>query len=485
MAVTVESFAANSTAGNNDVTITFPGTYTPLEDDIIFLWCGKNAVGLTYTNASPWVEVQTGGFAPSDDSMRVSVIYRVVTAGEESGGTLTYDASNVWSANSAGATIGVALRGVDTAAIIDSFGTTDQATTGTSHSLAGLTGANLSTGSLVLSGIFADGAGASDYAEPTDWGTVQLNASQMRSAVFSLDAATTASVDVDQVAITGPGDEFVSVTVAFTAAGGGATDLVVADHAVTVAMDAVVLTQVHTLAVADHAVDVVMDNVALTQVHQLVVADHAVDVVMDNVTLTQVHNLTVADHAVTVVIDNVVLTQVHELVVADHAVTVVIDNVVLDPDDGESDLVVEDLTIVVVADNVALTQVHSLVVADMTIVVAADNVTLGVPQEEVFVRKAVHATLSSATPNTVTLTGSHARVQIINHDATEPLSVFYTTTGGTPETASADADNSFVVPPLAAMSVRVTGTGFVASIVGDGNAYSVVGYDNVADQALP
>jgi hypothetical protein len=463
MAVTVESFAANSTAGNNDVTITFPGTYTPLEDDIIFLWCGKNAVGLTYTNASPWVEVQTGGFAPSDDSMRVSVIYRVVTAGEESGGTLTYDASNVWSANSAGATIGVALRGVDTAAIIDSFGTTDQATTGTSHSLAGLTGANLSTGSLVLSGIFADGAGASDYAEPTDWGTVQLNASQMRSAVFSLDAATTASVDVDQVAITGPGDEFVSVTVAFTAAGGGATDLVVADHAVTVAMDAVVLTQVHTLAVADHAVDVVMDNV----------------------TLTQVHNLTVADHAVTVVIDNVVLTQVHELVVADHAVTVVIDNVVLDPDDGESDLVVEDLTIVVVADNVALTQVHSLVVADMTIVVAADNVTLGVPQEEVFVRKAVHATLTSATPNTVTLTGSHARVQIINHDATEPLSVFYTTTGGTPETASADADNSFVVPPLAAMSVRVTGTGFVASIVGDGNAYSVVGYDNVADQALP
>jgi hypothetical protein len=226
MAVTVESFATSSTAGDNDVTITFPGTYTPLEDDIVFLWTAKNAVGLTYTNASPWVEVQTGGFEPSDSSMRVSVIYRVVTAGEESGGTLTYTASNVWSANSAGATIGVALRGVDTAAVIDSFGTTSQATTGTSHSLAGLTGANLSTGSLVLSGIFADGAGASDYAEPTDWGTVQLNASQMRSAVFSKDATTTSGVDISAVSITGPGDEFVSVTVAFTAAaGGGTTDV--------------------------------------------------------------------------------------------------------------------------------------------------------------------------------------------------------------------------------------------------------------------
>jgi hypothetical protein len=439
MAVTVESFATSSTAGDNDVTITFPGSYTPLEDDIVFLWTAKNAVGLTYTNASPWVEVQTGGFEPSDSSMRVSVIYRVVTAGEESGGTLTYTASNVWSANSAGATIGVALRGVDTAAVIDSFGTTSQATTGTSHSLAGLTGANLSTGSLVLSGIFADGTGTT-YAEPTDWGIVQQFNTQMGSAVFSKDATTTSGVDISAVSITGPGDEFVSVTVAFTA-GGGATDLVVADHAVTV--------------------------------------------VADNVVLTQVHTLAVADQAITVVADNVVLTQVHELVVADHAVTVVIDNVVLDPDDGESDLIVDDLTIVVVADNVALTQVHELVVADMTIVVAADNVTLGVPQEEVFVRKAVHATLSSATPNTVTLTGSHARVQIINHDATEPLSVFYTTTGGTPGTASADADNSFVVPPLTAMSVRVTGTGFVASIVGDGNAYSVVGYDNVADQALP
>jgi hypothetical protein len=483
MAVTVESFATSSTAGDNDVTITFPGSYTPLEDDIVFLWTAKNAVGLTYTNASPWVEVQTGGFEPSDSSMRVSVIYRVVTAGEESGGTLTYTASNVWSANSAGATIGVALRGVDTAAVIDSFGTTSQATTGTSLALAGLTCANLSTGSLVLSGIFADGTGTT-YAEPTDWGIVQQFNTQMGSAVFSKDATTTSGVDISAVSITGPGDEFVSVTVAFTA-GGGATDLVVADHAVTVVADNVVLTQVHTLAVADQAITVVADNVALTQVHQLVVADHAVDVVMDNVTLTQVHNLTVADQAITVVADNVVLTQVHELVVADHAVTVVIDNVVLDPDDGESDLIVDDLTIVVVADNVALTQVHELVVADMTIVVAADNVTLGVPQEEVFVRKAVHATLSSATPNTVTLTGSHARVQIINHDATEPLSVFYTTTGGTPGTASADADNSFVVPPLTAMSVRVTGTGFVASIVGDGNAYSVVGYDNVADQALP
>jgi hypothetical protein len=95
--------------------------------------------------------------------------------------------------------------------------------------------------------------------------------------------------------------------------------------------------------------------------------------------------------------------------------------------------------------------------------------------------RAAHATLSTTVADLVTLTGSFARVQIINRGISVPMYAFVAIAGETPTTATAAADNSYVIPGNGALTLRVSGDGFVASVVGNGNAYSIVGYDNLDD----
>jgi hypothetical protein len=372
--------------------------------------------------------------------------------------------------------VAIPLEGVDTGALPTGFDAENGATTGTAVSVSVPT----TVGNLILTvgGTFDTGQSAHTGSLVAQY---DFGADNHIFGAWNV-MSTVADANPEAIGWTATTtDDWMIAALDFTPdAGGGATDLVVADVAVVVVADNVTLTQVHTLAVADVAVVVAADNVTLTQVHQLVVADVAVTVVADNVVLTQVHNLVVADVAVTVVADNVVLTQVHTLEVADVAVVVVADNVELDAG-GVTNLVVPDVAVVVVADNVVLTQVHQLVVADVAVIVVADVVELETEGFELTERQAVHATLIGTAANVVTLTGSFARAQIVNHDAGEPLYVFASSTGATPPVVTAAEAGSRIVPAIGVLSMRVTGTGFVATVVGDGNSYSVVGYDNPGD----
>lgn len=81
--------------------------------------------------------------------------------------------------------------------------------------------------------------------------------------------------------------------------------------------------------------------------------------------------------------------------------------------------------------------------------------------------KSVHNTLSGTTADAVTITG-YDDVDIINHDASTRL---YFRSDGT--TAVSEADGTDVVAPGG--FVRHNADGRAISIVGNGNAYSVVG----------
>ena len=94
-----------------------------------------------------------------------------------------------------------------------------------------------------------------------------------------------------------------------------------------------------------------------------------------------------------------------------------------------------------------------------------------------------HATLSSTTADTVTLTADNLRgVEVLNRSGA--TTVYFTVGYGTaaPATAVAAADETYAVPAGQSLYVPLAGPGgFIASastvlsVVGDGNAYSVHG----------
>lgn len=90
--------------------------------------------------------------------------------------------------------------------------------------------------------------------------------------------------------------------------------------------------------------------------------------------------------------------------------------------------------------------------------------------------KAAHATLTGTTADTVAITG-YDRVAVINRSATEPLWVAWEG-DASPVTAVAAADDvEYVAPGVGSfIELDANGTGGgKLSVVGNGNAYSVVG----------
>jgi hypothetical protein len=460
------------------------GSWTPATDDVIVVF--SHTINTTSISAVPagWINILGGTtiLEPGDTTEYLAVLYHKVTSGEATAGTTTYTITNLYAASETCMVMSAVFRGVDPTTVVDNFGTDSNAGNSTTHRLAAITGTGgaLSSNSMVVSSVSADGA--ANYTDPGGW-TMRQEQTALDPGAWlgTRDALTTANTDVTVTNITSSlSGEMVSCSVALLEATGGVTDLVVADLAAVVcAMDNVVLVQAFTLVVADATVVCAMDAVVLTQVHTLAVADAAVVCAMDNVVLTQVHELVVADAAVVCAMDNVVLTQDHELVVADLAVACVMDNVELES--GASTLDVADMTVVCAMDAVVLTQDHALVVADMAVVCAMDNVELEQIGFEIVVPRSYHAELTGTAAHDVTMLRSFDKVQIVNLDDTEPLHVYYTTTGATPPTAAAGIDDSYIIPALGVLSARCSGMGFVASIVGDGNEYSIVGHDNLQD----
>ncbi len=88
--------------------------------------------------------------------------------------------------------------------------------------------------------------------------------------------------------------------------------------------------------------------------------------------------------------------------------------------------------------------------------------------------KATHNTLSATSADTVAITG-YDQVDVINRDASEPLYVTWEG-DGSPTTAVVEADDTEYVAPGGFVRIDANGTGGgKLSLVGNGNAYSVVG----------
>lgn len=81
-----------------------------------------------------------------------------------------------------------------------------------------------------------------------------------------------------------------------------------------------------------------------------------------------------------------------------------------------------------------------------------------------------HATLTTTTADTVTLSGdAHKAFCVVNRDSSVEL--FFRWDG---TTAVAEADDTYIVLPLQSVTVEKGGGGdLVVSVVGNGNAYSV------------
>lgn len=87
------------------------------------------------------------------------------------------------------------------------------------------------------------------------------------------------------------------------------------------------------------------------------------------------------------------------------------------------------------------------------------------------VATAKHATLSTTTVDTVTITAGASQVEVINRDTADYL---YITYGVDPTDPTAAGDDTIVVPPGNAVTIDANGrTNFKVKIIGDGGGYSV------------
>lgn len=208
----------------NDPAVTFPGTYVPAEDDVVVLFISSTTVMDVVADASlpsGWVNPLGDGVNVDSDAHGVGILYHLVTAGEETAVTLTYTATNALAAAETGNVIGVAVRDVDPASVIDSINTTfDSTNTVTPAVLASLTGTNLSDDSLVLRYTAQDNTAT--FTEPASHTEIVTSNTNQGSWLGRLDGWTTAGGDVAATDITpDAGDEYASITVALTKSAGG------------------------------------------------------------------------------------------------------------------------------------------------------------------------------------------------------------------------------------------------------------------------
>jgi hypothetical protein len=202
----------------DDPSVTFSG-YTPLEDDLVILFPSSTTVLGAVANASlpaGWVNPLGDGVEVNSDSHGLACFYHLVTAGEESGGTTTYTATNALDAAETGRVHGVVVRNVDPSAPIDGFNTAfNSGNTTTPHVLAGITGSGvLLDGSLVVSSVAADGTGTYGSV-PAGWTQLQTAGTTQGRWTGTRDTLTTVNTDVTATNITpSAGDEYCSITLA-------------------------------------------------------------------------------------------------------------------------------------------------------------------------------------------------------------------------------------------------------------------------------
>jgi hypothetical protein len=185
--------------------------------DVVYFYVTHSTAGAITTPAG-WVNVLGGNTVVASDSHQVCGVYHIVTSGEA--GTKTVTCTNLFDAVATGNVIAMVVRDVDQVTPVDAAGSAfDSGNTITPHVLAAITGTGgaLLDNSLVVSGVSKDATGT--YTTPT--GYTQRGTSNTNSGAWlgTRNALTTANTNVAATNITpSAGDEYASISVAFTSA---------------------------------------------------------------------------------------------------------------------------------------------------------------------------------------------------------------------------------------------------------------------------
>jgi hypothetical protein len=214
----IVAFKGVSQPSANSRSLTLPTTWTPQVDDRLVLCGGSDQLITTINVTSPWINPLGGSTYVASDQHCMCAVHRLITSAEAAAATRTYTASGLFSPSRAGIAGGFVVRGVDPTTPIDdisvAFSSVD---TANPHSIPGLPGSNVGTGSLVVSCAYPDGA--ETYPGAADYTTLIAQATGAAGRSFwlgSRDTLTTAGVDVAATPITpSVGDEFVAMTFAF------------------------------------------------------------------------------------------------------------------------------------------------------------------------------------------------------------------------------------------------------------------------------
>ena len=218
MAITVE---ATDTGAYSASGPTVSASWAPLEDDFVVAWASTSNSASLATVPSGWVDCGAGLVITTDTTCGLIALTHLVTAAEETAGTVSWPLAGLFASAEQGEWLVVVARGVDAAAPIDASGSWAQANADAEHSLAGVTG--VGSGSLVLSGIIADGPTVT-YGAPSGWTGYTSGAGTYTGRWFGrLDALTDGSDIADTAVTASTGDEAISITVALTPAAGGTT----------------------------------------------------------------------------------------------------------------------------------------------------------------------------------------------------------------------------------------------------------------------
>jgi hypothetical protein len=204
-------------------------SWTPATDDVIVVF--SHTTNTTSISAVPagWVNILGGTtiIEPGDTTEYLAVLYHKVTSGEATAGTTTYTITNLYAASETCMVMSAVFRGVDPTTVVDNFGTDSNAGNSTTHRLAAITGTGgaLSSNSMVVSSVSADGA--ANYTDPGGW-TMRQEQTALDPGAWlgTRDTLTTANTNVTSTNITcSLSGEMVSCSVALLEAAGGTTDV--------------------------------------------------------------------------------------------------------------------------------------------------------------------------------------------------------------------------------------------------------------------
>lgn len=211
--------AAAAISSSRTPSVTF-SSYVPYENDVVVLFSSvSNFATTTLTIPADWSNALGGTTGVSANVSGTvynhSAVYHSVSNSEMAGGTTTYTVTNLFNATRSGNVCALAIRNVAPSAIVDDADTASNTSSVTPHSLPGLTGANLSNGSLVVSSVMKAATGS--YTTPSGWTQQVTSNSSHAKWVGTLDALTSAGTSISSTSITpNSSGGYTAITVAFS-----------------------------------------------------------------------------------------------------------------------------------------------------------------------------------------------------------------------------------------------------------------------------